>query len=160
MANKALIISGFQGIGKSTYARTHLKCVDLESSNFDKTNKNWYKDYCKTALDLMSQGYTVFVSSHKVVRDYLLRETPYYIMVAPTLEQKEMFINRVKARYHEDPNPKNYRAYKAAEFDYDSYIVEIKNDKYLPVYWLREDEPFLTDDVIRNIKIEIERRIA
>lgn len=45
--------------------------IDLESSNYDKSNPNWYINYCEEALKLEREGKLVFVSSHKVVRDYL-----------------------------------------------------------------------------------------
>ena len=68
-----MIIIGFPGIGKSTVSKTNDKYIDLESSCFDKdANKLWYKDYCKTAIDLSNQGYVVFVSSHDKVRDYFI----------------------------------------------------------------------------------------
>ena len=147
-----IIISGFQGIGKTTYAKSHPNTVDLESSNFDKTNEKWYLDYCRTALDLMEKGHTVFVSSHKIVRDYLLRQTPYYIMVCPTMEMKDVWIQDLADRYKMDPTPKNYRAWKAAEFDYDNYIKEISEDKYLQVYWIKStNERYLSDDMMASI---------
>ena len=69
-----MIIIGYQGIGKSTLANCNLNYVDLESSNFyidGKRADDWYKPYCKIAEHLSQQGYYVFVSSHKVVRDEL-----------------------------------------------------------------------------------------
>ena len=58
-----MIISGYQGIGKSSLAGSH-NCIDLESGNFwiDGVRDNdWYKPYCKIANHLSEQGYIVFV---------------------------------------------------------------------------------------------------
>ena len=68
-----MIISGYQGIGKSTLAGKN-NCIDLESGNFwvgRKRSDDWYKIYCNIAVHLSRQGYTVFVSSHEVVRKEL-----------------------------------------------------------------------------------------
>lgn len=35
-----MIFSTYQGIGKSTLAKTNLKIIDFESSCFDKNNPN------------------------------------------------------------------------------------------------------------------------
>ena len=151
--NDGLIISGFQGIGKSTYAGTHINAIDLESSNFDKSNPKWYIDYCKTALDLMEQGYIVFVSSHKIVRDYLLRQTPKYVMVCPTKAMKDVWITDLKDRYLMDRSSKNYRAWKSAEFDFDNNVDEIEKDRYLPTYWIKTTKNrYLSDEMIDEIR--------
>ena len=68
-----MIISGYQGIGKSSLAGKN-NCIDLESGNFwvdGKRADDWYKPYCQIANHLSQQGYTVFVSSHEVVRKEL-----------------------------------------------------------------------------------------
>ena len=66
-----MIITGYQGIGKSTLARKDKNIIDLESSSFWKYDKScnsktrcedWYVYYCQVAMDLSRQGYTVFVS--------------------------------------------------------------------------------------------------
>lgn len=70
---KGLIMIGYQGIGKSSCAGKN-DCIDLESSTFwfeGSRSENWYIPYCNIAMDLANQGYTVFTSSHKVVREQL-----------------------------------------------------------------------------------------
>ena len=69
-----MIIIGYQGIGKSTLAKNSLKYIDLESGNFwinGERDEQWYKPYCNIANHLSAQGYTVFTSSHKEVREEL-----------------------------------------------------------------------------------------
>ena len=64
---------GYQGIGKSSCAGKN-DCIDLESGSFwvdGKRAEEWYIPYCQIAMHLANQGYTVFTSSHKVVRDQL-----------------------------------------------------------------------------------------
>ena len=70
-----MIIIGYQGIGKSSVSGADSGCIDLESSNFWNEGvraDDWYIYYCNIALDLSKQGFTVFTSSHKEVREYLL----------------------------------------------------------------------------------------
>ena len=47
-----MIIPVYLTVGKSTLAKNRLDVVDLETSCFDKSNPNWYIDYCRTALYL------------------------------------------------------------------------------------------------------------
>lgn len=69
-----MIITGYQGIGKSTLAKTNDKIIDLESSCFwkydlydfekkgEKTRPDdWYVYYCQMAQYLSKQGYIVLV---------------------------------------------------------------------------------------------------
>ena len=59
-----MIISGYQGIGKSSLAGKN-NCIDLESGNFwvdGKRADDWYKQYCQIANHLTEQGYRVFFS--------------------------------------------------------------------------------------------------
>ena len=53
-----MIISGYQGIGKSTLAKNSNKYIDLESGNFwidGERQENWYKIYCKIAAHLSNK---------------------------------------------------------------------------------------------------------
>ena len=62
----------YQGVGKSSTVNECDFFIDLESSNFKDENgyrtDDWYIYYVNIAFDLASQGYSVFVSSHEVVR--------------------------------------------------------------------------------------------
>ena len=73
-----MIICGYPCIGKSTLAKTDLRFVDLESSNFKIPGDNtdaWAERYCKVAIDLHHQGYVVFVSTHDVVLKHLMESS-------------------------------------------------------------------------------------
>lgn len=96
-----MIIIGYPCIGKSSFCNDFDKFIDLESSCFSKSNPLWYKDYCTVARDLESQGYNVFVSSHKEVREEL---APYQksikiVEILPTLEMRDTWVTRVSNRY-------------------------------------------------------------
>ena len=82
-----MIVIGYQGIGKSTYSNKDITCIDLESGNFwvDGVRlDDWYKVYCNIANHLSKQGYTVFVSSHQVVRDELKNSDEQVCIVYPS----------------------------------------------------------------------------
>lgn len=109
MNNNGAIIIGYQGIGKSSTVKENTKdnrhYVDLESScwkdNEGKRNDNWYISYCNIALDLAKQGNYVFTSSHEVVRNYFKdkhNNIPIYV-VMPSIDLKELWINRLRDRY-------------------------------------------------------------
>ena len=131
---KGIIIIGYQGIGKSSCAGID-GCIDLESSNFyidDKRAWDWYKIYCEIAKDLASQGYTVFISSHKEVRDYLEGEDNV-VVFCPPKRFKLDWIQRLQNRYDKDSSYKNLKALKNARERYSDNIRELM-DSGFPVY--------------------------
>lgn len=121
-----MIISGYQGIGKSTLAGKN-NCIDLESSNFwvdGKRPDDWYKIYCQIAVHLSQQGYTVFVSSHKLVRDELEKSDHPAFAVFPSINLKDKWVEKLEKRYEESNLYKDYKAYKNAEEHYKENIAE------------------------------------
>ena len=125
-----MIICGYQGIGKSTLSNADNKCIDLESGNFwidGKRQDNWYMIYCNIAIELSKQGYVVFLSSHKVVRDYLssLPKTEDIYVVCPSADLKDEWITKLEARYNATNLEKDYKAWKNAEQCYLDNIKEL-----------------------------------
>lgn len=128
------IIVGYQGIGKSTLSRNENKFIDLESSNLfvdGKRAKDWYISYCNIAINLALQGYNVFLSSHKVVRNQLLKHPAlqdYLIELYccfPSKELKELWINKLLKRYKETNSQKDFKAYRNALDCYDENIEDL-----------------------------------
>ena len=127
-----MIVIGYQGIGKSTLARKSFRHIDLESSALRMHGvrwHNWYEPYCMIAEWLSRQGYIVFVSSHKEVRDYLNEfcEEPFCAVV-PSESLKDEWIDKLKRRYEQFPTDKNHRAYMNAVDRFTENIREIKED--------------------------------
>ena len=122
-----MIISGYQGIGKSTLAGKD-NCIDLESSNFWEDYKrpdDWYKIYCNIAIELSKQGYIVFVSSHEKVRRELEKSNQLAFAVFPSLHLRDEWVRKLEKRYEESNLYKDYKAYKNAEDHYKENIMEI-----------------------------------
>lgn len=149
-----MVVSAFQGIGKTTLAKSRLDIIDLESSNFDKSNPNWYVDYCKTALDLDRQGYIVFVSAHKPVRDYLIHSGAKYFMIMYHKDLKDFAVDKVRVRYNQDPSEKNKRALDKAASMFDAIYDEVVADAAtgLQIYFI--DSP---DYNLNNIINELDK---
>ena len=127
-----MIICGYQGVGKSSLSNVDKECIDLESGNFwvdGKRNDNWYIIYCNIALNLSKQGYVVFLSSHKVVRDYLasLPKTENVYVICPDYQLKDKWIARLEARYNATKLDKDYRALMNAKDCYLNNIYELIN---------------------------------
>lgn len=143
-----MIITGYQGIGKSTLASKNDKIIDLESGCFWKEDdfiyldehhknymlgkveksrpKDWYVYYCQMAQHLSRQGYIVFVSCHTEVREYLMRhnEEPF-CAIFPAKDLKDEWIKRLRDRYNCSKLDKDLRALQHAEKFYDSDIAEL-----------------------------------
>lgn len=127
-----MIIVGYQGIGKSSISNSDTRCIDLESGNFvvgGKRPDDWYKYYVNIAKHLSEQGYTVFVSSHKVVRDELRATNAEDVAVCfPDINIKEQWIERLRDRYKRTGLDKDWRALLNAEQNYMSSIFELYDE--------------------------------
>lgn len=125
-----MIVVGYQGIGKSTIAGKDYRFIDLESGNFwvdGKRADDWYKPYCKIAEHLSQQGYIVFTSSHEVVRQYLIENsTETIVLVYPSIELKDKWLDKLERRYAESGLDKDYKALTNAKDRYEENIRELQ----------------------------------
>lgn len=123
-----MIIIGYQGIGKSTLTKKDMKYIDLESSCTwvnGKRSDDWYVVYCNFAEDLSRQGYTVFTSSHEVVRNQLKNSTEEVYICCPSPELKDEWIKRLQERYDRTALEKDYKALMNAVDRYEENIHEL-----------------------------------
>lgn len=132
---KGIICVGYQGIGKSTLSNRYKTYLDLESGSFyvgDQRASDWYIMYCQVAINLAEQGYVVFVSSHKEVREFLktvpLPPSVAVVCCVPSEHLKDAWIQKLKDRFETSQLAKDYRAWKNAEDRYIDNVREIKDD--------------------------------
>jgi ABC-type oligopeptide transport system ATPase subunit len=128
-----MIIVGYQGIGKSTLAKNSYKYIDLESGNFwidGERHDDWYKAYCKIAAHLSKQGYTVFVSSHYVVREELRQYsvTEEIKCCFPDISLKDEWVKKLEDRYNESKLDKDFKAWQNAYYCYFENIYDLTMD--------------------------------
>lgn len=127
-----MIITGYQGIGKSALASKNDKIIDLESSSFWKYDEetrqkvrydDWYVYYCQVAQHLSAQGYTVFVSCHQEVRDWLSKHNEEkFCAIFPSKDIKEDWLHRLEERYNNSKSEKDLRAWEHAKNSFDNDI--------------------------------------
>lgn len=126
-----MIVIGYQGIGKSTLVKENNSFIDFESSNFKingKRPEGWEQMYCEAAMDLSRQGHTVFMASHKCIRDYLSKcSDEVVIIIAPSLELKDQWLKKLRNRYKETGLEKDRLALLNAEDCFDENIKEIQS---------------------------------
>ena len=145
---KGLIICGYPGVGKSSIAGWN-NCIDLESSWFSQDSDGnrvypdeaWCIEYCKLAMELASQGFTVLVSTHKCVINQLrecknvlkLKYKVSVVIFAPRPGMKKEWICRLLNRYLESENEKDLRAFVGGIEYWDSKLLAIIHSDF-PVY--------------------------
>lgn len=123
-----MIVIGYQGIGKSSLAGRNNRFIDLESGNFwvdGKRADDWYKPYCQIAEHLSQQGYIVFTSSHEVVRKQLENSSETIVIVYPSIELKDKWIDKLEKRYAKSGLEKDYKALMNAKDRYEENIKEL-----------------------------------
>lgn len=136
-----MIIIGYQGIGKSTLAGKY-GYIDLESGNFwvdGKRAEDWYVPYCKIANHLSEQGFTVFVSSHEVVRKELEKSKEKVYAICPSTDLKYDWIDKLRTRWEESGLTKDYKAYMNAVDKYEENISDLKYSGFYTVVIDRMD---------------------
>ena len=146
-----MVIVGYQGIGKSTLARNALFYIDLESSDFfvnSERSPNWYIVYCNIAEHLSQQGFDVFVSSHECVRKELEnRDSLKRMIVCPSVDLKDVWIEKLRIRYEEGKSDKNYKAYMNAVSMYEDNIRELMSEKNFEIRVINDIAYNLSDIV-------------
>ena len=110
---KVLVISGFPCVGKSQcaeYNSGNYKCLDLDSSRYSRGRfPDNYLEEIKLQVTHNSHNVdVVLVSSHKIVRDGLLKMGIDFVLVYPSKDLRDEYLNRSKNRI----NPEVWRGSK------------------------------------------------
>ena len=156
---KGLIIIGYPGIGKTSRAGKD-NCIDLEISCFgdpEDTNARDFLSYCDTAINLALQGYTVFISSHKQVRDYLhhIRAVGYklipIVIICPPIDLKYEWFDKLEKRYKKTGLEKDLRALRHVYEHYADDIIDMVSDIF-PVYQFNNMDYDLDDYISKARK--------
>ena len=100
---KTKVYSAFPGCGKTTYFnKTDRNVLDSDSSKFDK------RDFPKNYLDHIGRNVEdpsidkILVSSHKEVRDGLVKNEIPFVLIYPERELKGEYLQRYKDRGNND----------------------------------------------------------
>lgn len=128
---RGLVVIGYQGIGKSTLAKKNLRCIDLESSAFYIDNKridNWEIPYVQMAVALAKEGRVVLLSSHKRVRRALEEAPVPVVACVPRPHLRDTWVSKLKRRWEQTREPKDFRAYMNAHDCYVTNVSEISED--------------------------------
>lgn len=102
--------------------------IPLELRMAIESLPNWQIPYCQMAIWLSQQGYVVFTSSHKEVREMLKDCGEYCIAIVPTKELKKQWIERLYDRYEKSGLEKDRNAYLNAVDRYEANLAEIEED--------------------------------
>ena len=132
-----VIVSGFPGIGKTTYAKIYPQAIrDLESSDYHlfndlltgekKQNPDWPGNYIEAIKNLDKSGMyrRVLVSSHQTIRTAMKEAGIKYTNIYPE-DSKEMMDIMLK-RYEDRGSPKKF--IEDIRWNWKSYIGGMHND--------------------------------
>jgi hypothetical protein len=100
---KTKVYSAFPGVGKTTYFNnTEKNVLDSDSSKFDKKHfpDNYIQHIERNIQDPNVDK--ILVSSHKDVRDALLKREIPFVLVYPDRSLKDEYIQRYKDRGNND----------------------------------------------------------
>lgn len=95
--NKTQLISAFPWTGKSHFFKNSTKNVlDSDSSTFDKSD--FPNNYIKHIQDNIGKADVILISSHKDVREALVKNDLRFTLVYPQKDLKEEYLERYKQR--------------------------------------------------------------
>ena len=123
-----MIFCGYQGVGKSSICNRENGYIDFESSNFfvnEMRPNAWIDIYINQALSLNEQGYDVFLSTHKALRNRLNELNIDFTVITPSIDLKEQWIKRLSNRYNNNPSVKNMKALNNAEVCYEENVKDL-----------------------------------
>jgi len=141
MNNKIKIISGFPGIGK-TYCykqKSNLLISDSDSSKFSWIKKgirhpDFPQNYIDHILEIYDRYNLILVSSHKNVREALVKNSMKFILVFPERNLKQEYIERFIGR-------ENTEAFvDMLDKNWDSFMNEMENQKGCEIIRLKFNE--------------------
>lgn len=152
---KAKVISVFAGLGKTTVGNKYSNVCDLTSSKYrydysninqedyekmkyDKgmiVNPRWPDNYLESLREAMMKYDIVLVPSNEDIRLLLQREKIDFLFVLPSMDSKEMLLERYKARGNNDILIKEVIGYfdnwSRDSQDYDYQLIILDKDKTL-----------------------------
>lgn len=135
---QGMIICGYPGVGKSSIAGWS-NCIDLESSIFSQWQPvdieyDWQAHYVHVATELAKQGFTVLVSTHPDVIEFLHADEGVPVVIfCPKFEMKDEWNARLRERYQQNPSNKNFRAWQGG-IEYWHYKIDALMNSGFPVY--------------------------
>jgi hypothetical protein len=131
-----LVVSAFPGCGKSHLFRNKgdKRILDSDSSTFDKSN--FPENYINHIKSNIGDADIILVSSHKEVRDALVDQSIDFILVYPSRDIKDEYIQRYIDRGNDDKFvellKKNWDSWmNELEKQTDCKKIELKEGEYL-----------------------------
>lgn len=141
-----MIIFGYPGIGKTTlttsedYKTNFVNgVIDLDSSFFsDLDDPFWYKRYTNLAEYISKQGYLVMISTHEKVVSSLKKSTEKKLIIVPSPDLKEKWVEKLDKRRQETGLFKDKKAYLHVKEHFDSDFEMLKKASEWPGYDILE----------------------
>lgn len=151
---RAVVISGFPGVGKSTtytLLKKKLTIIDLGCSSFDKTNfPTNYIEYIKENLD---KADIIFVSSQQSVRTALIDNKIHFTLYYPSKKRKKEFLKIYKDRGNSD---------KFIEFvnnNFERFINDIEEETEYNKIVLENENDFIMNDATFETLLKLNFKI-
>ena len=122
-----MLVAAFPGTGKTFYFQhryvdtlPYKMSADSDSSQFDK--REFPENYIAHIKDeILKETSIVFISSHKVVRDSLVLNDLPFVLIYPSKELKEEYLERYKQRGN------NEKFIQLVSDNWDNWLDECKS---------------------------------
>ena len=151
-----MIIAGYPGVGKSTWAKENPNVIDWESSVFSVDGKKvdgWEKIYVEQAINLSNAGYIVLTSTHAEILNMFKIRNEIILVVYPALELEQDWKSMLYKRWTEDTTvTKNKAAYDRALTYYSQDICSLYNRTGVIHVEIKEKDEYIKQAVVPVLK--------
>ena len=134
------IISGFPGVGKTYYKQhTNLNVLDSDSSKFSWIKEgvrhpDFPQNYIEHIQANIGKVDIILVSSHKMVRDALVKNNINFTLIFPERKLKEEYLVRFKERGN------NQNFIDMINTNWDNFIDELETQINCEIIKLKSEE--------------------
>lgn len=155
----AKVICAFAGLGKTFLSKKYNNLIDLDIQKYKYVynnhlenyenlkgidykikNKNWPNNYIDKLKELINQEKIIFVPADKDVRDILVKENIDFTFIMPSIESKDILIDRYKKRGNSEKFIKRATndLEKWSKINYDYKTIILPKNEFLEDYLLKE----------------------
>ena len=139
-----MIISAFPGTGKTYFYKKYRKKLKVSDSDSSKFSKDKFpENYIKHIKRIKDKYDVIFVSSHKEVRDELLKNKIDFYVVIPSVSLRDEYIKR----FEERGSPKEF--IELISKNWFNWLKEITYDPRLHTIILGENQ--YIEDILKTL---------
>jgi hypothetical protein len=142
--NGTMIVCGFPGVGKTFLSEKYERFEDSDSSSYSK-HEDFPLNYVDHLVDIRSNKDCLLISTHKLVREQLVKRGLAFYLVYPEGSLKKEYMKR----YEDRGSPQKFLDHM--ENNWDKYLKQLEGQTDCYHFVLNKEGMFLSDILCYNV---------